>query len=379
MLLSNISPIGWLHTLACLIALASGIYVLAAPKGTRRHRRIGWWYVGAMAVLNLSVFFVYRFDILPGHKPSSGTFGIFHGFAVLALASVVLAVIGAVRQRRSSVWAQVHAQAMLGSYYGLIGGLINEMFARIVPLRELALRGTPEAGTITRTALVGMMQSTAMVVWLIFAAIFFVQVGRRRRVPRGVFTIGHPMRYSGGAFLIWMGLCILAAALARSGAYLGWGVVVGMLGGAIVMIHARRLAASLWGTPSPRQMRFMLAAIGSEFALFFLLGATGFFQHQPATVIWETALGIVGAHFLIMRGSHGPLMTWLGLSVLAWLGVGHLLHLSVQLTAAGDGLLKLGFGGVMARPLLLALQSPDRLRMSDGVAPPSRNEASVTD
>jgi uncharacterized membrane protein len=379
MLIANISYIGWLHTIACLSALPSGAYVLAARKGTRRHRFWGWWYVGAMVTLSLSSFFVYRFDLaLPQMRPASGTFGLFHGFAVLTLASVGVAVIGAIRQRRSAPWAHVHAQAMLGSYYGLVGGLINEMFARIVPLRDLALHMSPHAGNITRTVLVGMTQSAAMMAWLVFAAIFFGQIARRRRAPRAVFTIGHPMRYSGGAFLIATGAGIVIGALAGGGSFLGWGVLLGMICGAIAMIRTRPSVARVWGTPSRRQTHFMLLAVGLEFGLFFLLGASGFFRHQPRDMAWEAALAIVGAHFLVMRGSHGPLMTWLGLAVLAWLGIGATLHLPLPLMAAGDGLIKLGFGLAMAEPLLFAGQTPSLARTSEGVAPSSRRLASVT-
>lgn len=185
MLISNISLLGWLHTIACLVALFSGAYVLFARKGTRRHRQLGWWYAGAMVVLNLSVLAIYRFDIVPATGQSgAGHFGIFHWFAVAALASVLIAVFAAARQRRSRLWSHVHAQAMLGSYYGLIGGLINEMFARITVLRDLALHMSPHAGNITRAGLVGMVQSAAMLAWLLLAVWFHAEVRRRWRSPR---------------------------------------------------------------------------------------------------------------------------------------------------------------------------------------------------
>jgi len=381
MLISNISLIGWLHTLACLIALATGAYVLTARKGTRLHRRLGWWYAGSMLVLNLSVMVIYRFDIVPGRVPQvgAGHFGIFHWFAVIALASVAVAIFAALRQRRSAVWAHVHAQAMLGSYYGLIGGLINEMFARILPLRDLALKITPHAGNVTRTSLVGGAQGLAMLAWFALAAVFFVQVARAHRRPDpGAFTIGYPLRYAGGAFLICVGTCILISAFVQGGAFLGWGVVSGMVLGGFVLAKARKAVAPIWGTPSRAQTQVMAVAIGAEIAVFFLLGSFGFFQAMPRTVIWATVLAVVGAHFLIMRWSHGPMMTWLGLSVLAWLGAGMALHLPLPLIAIGDGLLKLGFGFAMAEPLFHAVQSSSRARMSDGVAPASRKAASVT-
>ena len=382
MMLSNISLIGWLHTIACLIALGAGLYVFAAPKGTRRHRRLGWWYVGAMVVLNLSVFVIYRFDIQPGTPPHTGPgiFGIFHWFAVAALASTVLAAFAATRQRGSLTWAHIHAQAMLGSYYGLIGGFINEMFARILPLRALALSLSPHAANITQTMLARTVQSTAMLAWLGFALYFAFAVARRHRAPRaGRFTIGYPMRYSGGAFLMCVGTGILLGAFYQSGAYLGWAFILSAMVGAMAMLRARRAVAPIWGTPSRTQNRIMLLAVGAEVMAFFLLGGSGFFQGMPRAVTWEAALGIVGLHFLIMRGSHGPLMLRLGFCVLAWLGIGHALHLPLPLMAVGDGLIKLVFGFVMIEPLLLVVQSASMARTSDGVAPLSRSAVSVTD
>ena len=382
MMLSNISAIGWLHTGACLIALVTGLYVLMARKGTRRHRQLGWWYVGSMLVLNLSVFVIYRFDSALGRPQHTGPgiFSIFHWFAVLALASTLLAVFAAIRQRGSRGWAHAHAQAMLGSYYGLVGGLINEMFARVLPLRALALHLSPHAANITQTMLVRMTQTASMLVWLGFALYFAIAVARRHRAPRAdSFTMGHPMRYSGGAFLMCIGTGLLLGAFYRSGAGLGWGLILGAALGAFALLRARRAAAPFWGAASRPQIRIMLLAVGGEMLAFFLLGASGFFQVTSPAMAWETALTIVGVHFLVMRWSHGPLMLRLGLCVLAWLGIGHALHLPLPLMAVGDGLIKLVFGFIMFEPLLVALQSASMARTSEGVAPDARNSVSVTD
>ncbi|GEM_PF-978115 len=377
MLISNISLIGWLHTIACLIALSAGAYLLAARKGTRRHRRLGWWYAGAMLMLNLSVFFIYRFDVVPGTgQAGPGHFGLFHWFAVIALASVALALFAASRQRGSATWGHVHAQAMLGSYYGLIGGLVNEMFARILPLRTLALQWTPHAANVTRTALVGMAQIAAMLLWFGLVAVFFFQVARRhRRIDPDAFTIGHPLRYGGGVFAACVGIGGIIGAFTN---YLGWGFILGAAAGFFLAARVRRLVAPVWGTPSAQQNKIRTIALGLEIAIFMLLGSSGFFQSVPRPVAWETNIVVVGTYFLLLRGSHGPMMTWLGLSVLAWLGVGMTLHLPLPLIAIGDGLLKLGFGFAMAEPMLFAVQSSSRALMSEGVAPDSRNAASVT-
>jgi uncharacterized membrane protein len=184
MLIANISAMGWIHTIACLIALAAGGYVLAGRKGTRRHRRIGWWYVMSMLVLNLSILAVYNFDIVPGAGQGPGRFGIFHWMTLATLLATVLAVIGAVRQRHSRVWAHVHAQAMLFSYYMLVGGLINELAVRILPLRATVMQVSPHASNPAQTLPVQMAQSLGILVWLVLIVVFTIQVERRPRLPR---------------------------------------------------------------------------------------------------------------------------------------------------------------------------------------------------
>jgi uncharacterized membrane protein len=379
MLIAQVTLIGWLHTIACLIALPAGAYVLAGRKGTQRHRTVGWWYIAAMVVLNVSVFFVYKFDIIPGRTSrfGPGIFGMFHWFAVAALASVALATFSATRQRGSTLWSHVHAQSILGSYYGLTGGLINEMFARIVALRTLALQLSPHARNVTQTLLVQGAQTVSMLLWLGLALYFFLQVQKKfRKLNADAFTIGYPQRYNGGLFSACIGLGGIAGAFTGM---LGWGFIIGAATGLFLSTRARRLVAPVWGTPSPQQQRVRLLVIGAEFAIFMALGSTGFFQRQPELVTTEVTILIVGLGFLGMRWSHGPIMAWLGLSVLAWLGAGMALHLPLQLLAIGDGLIKLGFGFAMSEALLtLSPQRPTRALMSEGVAPASRNEASVT-
>ena len=339
---------GWIHTIACLIAIPAGAYVLVARKGTRRHRQFGWWYAGSMLVQAVTIMAVYHFDVRLGKNPQTGPhiFGMFHWMALATLVAVLLAVFAASRQKRVA-WAHVHAQTMLFSYYLLIGGLVNEMVVRILPLRHLAMTLSPHARNAAATLVAREGQTACMMIWLVLAVYFVLKV-MRDRTP-GVVTTGHPLRYSGGLFV------------ACAGAGIAIGGVLGMLGmgfmaGAILgFIAARRSAVFVrprWGRPSMPQLRVMLFAIGLEIVIFSMLGAAGFFQKHPPTTVFETAMGIVGAHFLILRFSHGPFMLALGTAVLAWLGLGHILHLPLQFVALGDGLIKLGFGLAMAWPLL---------------------------
>jgi hypothetical protein len=65
-------------------------------------------------------------------------------------------------------------------YYVLVGGLINEMFARIDVLRAMAYTVT-SAGTRFGSPIVGMTQSAAMLATLLLIILFVVRVGLRRR------------------------------------------------------------------------------------------------------------------------------------------------------------------------------------------------------
>lgn len=91
-----------LHALVALFALVAGAVQLAAPKGTMGHRMLGFAWVGAMAVVAASSFWIHTFRWV-------GPFSAIHLLSVLVLftlASSILAVRhGNIRAHRSSmVW-----------------------------------------------------------------------------------------------------------------------------------------------------------------------------------------------------------------------------------------------------------------------------------
>lgn len=239
-----------------------------------------------MVFANLSVFVIYRFDMIPVVPPrfGPGLFGYFHWLAVIALA-----------------------------------------------------RGT---------------QAAAIVLWLLLAFYFAIKVARMHRRPRAAFTVGHPSRYRGGFMVGGMGL---GAVVGTFAGFPGYGTLAGAIVGLILARRARATTESIWGVPSARQNRMRSIAIGALTLAFLVLGFVGFFQQASPTTRWSTTAGMLGLYFMLLRGSHGPLLTWLGLSVLSWLGVGSALHLPLPLMAIGDGIIKLGFGVAMAEPLLQRL------------------------
>jgi uncharacterized membrane protein len=95
-----------IHLAAAGIALALGIAVLAAAKGTARHRLIGRCWVAAMAGVVLSSLWI----------PSFLAIGWIHVFTLIVAVNVPAAILAI---RRGKVVA--HRQAMIGSLLGLLG------------------------------------------------------------------------------------------------------------------------------------------------------------------------------------------------------------------------------------------------------------------
>jgi uncharacterized membrane protein len=181
MQITDISIIGWIHTIACIAALAFGPWNIVATKGTPHHKLRGSLYAASMVIAMGLSFFIYRFDIplVRGEKTGPGVFGLFHWFAISALFFTLLGYYASSRQRKG-FWAYTHPVAMTLSYYLLIGGLINELFARLNILRPFAftlINGKLVFGTMV----VGMTQFAAEIVTVILLIIFCVKVWRYRR------------------------------------------------------------------------------------------------------------------------------------------------------------------------------------------------------
>jgi len=122
----DLYPIGWVHFVASLIALAAGAVVLVRPKGTPVHRLRGRAYVVALVITSVTALFIYR----------SGVFFFAHWFGVASLIVVALGFAFA-HFRWSRGWMNLHLTCMIASYYMLVGGGVNEIFLRVHVLRRL--------------------------------------------------------------------------------------------------------------------------------------------------------------------------------------------------------------------------------------------------
>ena len=159
--MENISLIGWLHTLTCVIAMIAGGIALFAVKGSADHRKWGKWYIYSMLVTNVSALMIYP----------EGVFNIFHGMAVGTLIVLLLGWYAAPRQR-SVGWANTHLSCMIWSYYMLFGGLINEAFLRVPALQPLS----PFFGA--QGALFGMIQMLTMLGFIVFWIKYLISTTR---------------------------------------------------------------------------------------------------------------------------------------------------------------------------------------------------------
>ncbi|CDX36535.1 conserved membrane hypothetical protein [Mesorhizobium sp. ORS 3359] len=120
-LLSAPPPIPW-HAFAAFAALAIGGAQLALPKGTVRHRALGYAWVALMLVIAISSFWIQQIRLI-------GSFSPIHLLSILVLVTVPLAVWHARNHRVAK-----HRKVMISLYvFALIGaGVFTLLPGRIM-------------------------------------------------------------------------------------------------------------------------------------------------------------------------------------------------------------------------------------------------------
>jgi len=104
-----------LHLATVVPALAIGAWQLAAPKGTRPHRMLGWIWVAAMAVTAATSFWITGIH-------SGGRWSVIHllsAFVLFNLAASLWYV------KRGNV--QAHRKFMIGTMLGVAGAGIGAL------------------------------------------------------------------------------------------------------------------------------------------------------------------------------------------------------------------------------------------------------------
>jgi uncharacterized membrane protein len=169
----SMSVIGFFHTLACVLALGVGAYLMAWRKGTPRHRMLGDVYTGAILFASVSSLTIY----------TRHAFTAAHWFGVIA---IVLSAAGFALGRwhgRGPAWKYGHIACMVGSYYVLVGGGVNEVFLRVNSLRPI-FRTQPEVvGEVHGLVMLGFLA-------LILAFMLATAVSGWRRKRLGPQTAG---------------------------------------------------------------------------------------------------------------------------------------------------------------------------------------------
>lgn len=111
-----------LHAFAAVAAFALGLVQLAAPKGTLPHRTVGWIWVGLMAIVCVTSFWIHDLRMW-------GPWSVIHLLSIFTLVMLPFAVIHARRHHIDS-----HRKAMIGIFAGalIIAGLFTFVPGRIM-------------------------------------------------------------------------------------------------------------------------------------------------------------------------------------------------------------------------------------------------------
>lgn len=111
-----------LHAFPAIAAFALGAYQLAARKGTAPHRALGWIWVGLMALVALSSFFIHTIC-------SFGPFSIIH---LLSVVTLVALPIGVWRARKRQIQGHRRAMQLLFAGALVLAGVFTFMPGRIM-------------------------------------------------------------------------------------------------------------------------------------------------------------------------------------------------------------------------------------------------------
>lgn len=111
-----------LHAFAAMAAFVLGLVQFAAPKGTLPHRTIGWIWVGLMAVVAASSFWIHQIRLV-------GPFSPIHLLSIFTLVMLPLAVWRAHTHRVAD-----HRRIMIMTFIGalVIAGLFTLVPGRIM-------------------------------------------------------------------------------------------------------------------------------------------------------------------------------------------------------------------------------------------------------
>jgi uncharacterized membrane protein len=111
-----------LHAFAAMTAFLLGVVQFAAPKGTLPHRTLGWIWVGLMAAVAISSFWIHQIRLVGPWSP----------IHLLSIFTLVMLPLGVWMAHRHRVVA--HRLTMIGIFTGalVIAGLFTLLPGRIM-------------------------------------------------------------------------------------------------------------------------------------------------------------------------------------------------------------------------------------------------------
>ncbi len=120
--LLHADPVIQIHAFAALTAFVLGVVQLAAPKGTTRHRAMGWLWVLLLAAIAISSFWIHTIRMV-------GPFSPIHLLSIFTLVMLPIAVLAARRHRVAQ-----HRRTMIAIFLGalVVAGLFTLVPGRIM-------------------------------------------------------------------------------------------------------------------------------------------------------------------------------------------------------------------------------------------------------
>jgi uncharacterized membrane protein len=120
--LLNAAPAIPLHAFAAMAAFVLGVVQLAAPKGTLPHRTIGWIWVGLMATVAVSSFWVHQIRLVGPWSP----------IHLLSIFTLLMLPLGVWRAHRHEVAGHRRIMILLFTGALVIAGLFTLVPGRIM-------------------------------------------------------------------------------------------------------------------------------------------------------------------------------------------------------------------------------------------------------
>lgn len=120
------NPVGRSHFLAAILAIMAGPVLFLSIKGTVSHKWLGYFYVVALLFVNITAL---------SHYTLTGSFNLFHVFAIFSIATIIPATWFIWRAKKTGSKGKYmgHGIMMSWSYFGLFAALVSETATRQFP------------------------------------------------------------------------------------------------------------------------------------------------------------------------------------------------------------------------------------------------------